>query len=237
MEAWYDLHIHSALSPCADNDMTPGNIANMAALKGLDAIAVCDHNTTANVRACARAAGDAGICLVPGIEITTAEEVHVLVYFADVKSAEAFGGVIYDALPNVPNNESFFGSQLLIGQDDEPCGKVEKLLLSALPFDIGECFSLVREYGGAAVPAHVNKGADSLLSNLGFFPEDIDIRTIEVWRNAPLAEDISAYRAIYNSDAHTLWQIAEKENALAVRECTAAGVVEVLGAAKREGIL
>ena len=81
MRLYYDLHIHSALSPCADDDMTPNNIVNMAKLKGLDLITVSDHNCAKNVRAAAKVAEDEGVLLLPGIEMTTAEEVHLLVFF------------------------------------------------------------------------------------------------------------------------------------------------------------
>ncbi|MDL2237781.1 PHP domain-containing protein [Christensenellaceae bacterium OttesenSCG-928-K19] len=232
MKAYYDLHIHSALSPCADNDMTPNNIINMAALKGLDVVAICDHNSTFNVRAAARVAKEVGICFIPGIELNTAEEVHLLVYFDDVDKAEAFGDMAYDALPAIQNEEMYFGNQLVLDEQDEVSGKKEKLLISALPFDLKTCFELAREYDGVAVPAHVNKYTDSILANLGFFPTDIAINTIEVMKSVPLDMDTSAYQVIYNSDAHMLPQISERENSLEVDSIMASGIIEKIQTSK-----
>ena len=139
MELYYDFHIHSALSPCADNDMTPNNIVNMARLKGLDAIAVCDHNSTKNVMAIEKVARGAGITFLPGMEMTTAEEVHMLALFEKAQAAEAFGDMVYAALPDIPNKPDYFGEQLVMDENDEIIGKLDKLLISALPFDMDEC--------------------------------------------------------------------------------------------------
>ena len=103
IRAFYDLHIHSALSPCADDDMSPWDIANMAALKGLHIAAVCDHNTFKNCPAFFTAAKQAGIIPVAGAEVTTAEEVHVLCFFENLESAMKFDPVLESALPPIAN--------------------------------------------------------------------------------------------------------------------------------------
>lgn len=211
MKVFYDLHIHSALSPCADNDMTPNNIVNMAKLIDLDLLAVTDHNSTDNIPAIAHLANRADILLLPGIEMTTAEEVHMLAFFLDVDSAVAFGDMIYESLPDVPNNPDYFGQQHVLDVNDQIICEKSKLLISATPFDIIESCTLIAEYGGVCVPAHVNKERDSILANLGFFPPDIFFPTIEVVKKA-LPVDTDGRRVLNNSDAHTLGQIAEKDN-------------------------
>ena len=214
MRLAYDFHIHSALSPCAENDMTPNNIVNMAKLKGLDAIAVCDHNSTKNLPAVAKVTEAAGITLLPAMEMTTAEEVHVLALFEDVPAALAFGDMVYEALPDIPNKPDFFGEQLLMDENDEVTGRLDKLLISALPFGMDECCALIAQYGGYSVPAHINKGANSILANLGFFPPQLSFKTIEVTKGLAIINDISGFQQIHSSDAHNLWQISEAENTI-----------------------
>jgi hypothetical protein len=185
----------------------------MALLKELDVIAVCDHNCADNTPAIEKAAYGSGLLFIPGIEVNTAEEVHLLVLFAEVDKAVAFGDVIYDSLPDVKNEPGFFGNQLVMDENDNVTGVKEKTLLSASAFGLSQCYDMAAEYGGAAVPAHVNKGANSILANLGFFPKDIDIPTIEVWRGG-MEVDTSPFNLVYNSDAHTLGDIAERQNVL-----------------------
>ncbi len=212
MRIFYDFHIHSSLSPCASEDMTINNIVNMSRLKGLDAISVCDHNCAANLKAADIAARRAGLLFLPGLEINTAEEVHLLSYFEDVKAACAFGEMVYGALPDIKNNEDFFGRQLVMDEDDHIVGKMDKLLISALPLSIDECVRLIGEYGGYPVPAHINRDANSILSNLGFFPQNAPFKALEVMPDRPVGIDLSDYRVLHSSDAHFLEDISEKEH-------------------------
>ena len=117
-----DLHIHSALSPCADDDMTPNNIVNMAILKKLDAIAVTDHNSCDNAEAIVKLAGSQ-LIVVPGMEVETKEEVHVLCYFEDVDKLLDFGELIRTKLPSVANIPQIFGNQLIIDENDQIIGE------------------------------------------------------------------------------------------------------------------
>lgn len=221
MRLYYDLHIHSCLSPCGCEDMTPNNIVNMSVIKGLDVISLCDHNCTANIKALSKAAQKAGILFIPGIEINTAEEVHILGLFENTENACAFGDKVYLALPDFPNNEDFFGRQLMMDENDIVTGKAEKLLISALPFSLDECVRMIREHGGAAVPAHINKGANSILNNLGFLPQNLNFTALEVFQNMPAdAADLSGYRILYSSDAHFLEDISERKNYIEAEEKT-----------------
>ena len=127
MEYFADLHIHSCLSPCGDEDMTPANICGMAKLKGLDAIAICDHNSARNLPAAQELCDAYGLLLLPGMEITTREEVHLLGYFETVEAALAFGEMLRGHLPNKKNKPQFFGRQLVMNSDDEIIGEEEAL--------------------------------------------------------------------------------------------------------------
>lgn len=202
MEFRYDLHIHSCLSPCGDNDMTPNNIIGMAGILELDIIAVSDHNSALNLPAVCKLGEEQGILVVPAIEITTAEEVHVLSLFPSVEAALSMGEELYALLPDVPNDPEIFGDQLILDENDQVAGTVEKLLINATSLSIEKVFDRVRSYGGVPIPAHIDKTAYSVISNLGFIPPELEAVSVEV-RNppCPLAD---GYKVVTDSDAHTL---------------------------------
>lgn len=211
-----DLHIHSCLSPCGDELMTPNNIVNMALLKELDVIAVADHNTAGNLPAVFELARQKGLGVLPGIEANTAEEVHVLCYFFDLESCLAFSGAIYEHLPPIPNRPDYFGEQLLLDASDEVIGSEEKLLISALDLSIDELVALCGAHGGVCVPAHINRSANSLLNNLGFLPPGVPFAALEVSPSAPPppASVTDGWRILRSSDAHYLEHMLERESYL-----------------------
>ena len=182
---WVDLHIHSCLSPCADDDMTPANICGMAHIKGLDAIAVTDHNTARNLPYVKEAADYYGLILLPGMEITTREEVHLLGYFRDVETAVEAGEFFSSHLPPMKNKPDFFGNQLVMNTDDEVVDVEERLLIGATDLDLAECTKIIRRYGGAAgmawvtVQTHMNVIAVASLMEMAavIIPEGIEMET------------------------------------------------------------
>jgi len=210
MRAYCDLHIHSCLSPCSDEMMTPNNIARMALLKGLDAIAVTDHNSAKNLPALEIACGRAGILLLPGLELNTSEEVHLLAYFPTVKQALDFSEEIHPLLPPIPNRPDLFGEQLVMDGDDEVIAREDVLLIGALSRTLGELAERIGALGGAAVPAHVNRGSNGLLNALGFLPPDLPVAAVEVWRALP-CPDLGGLMKLHSSDAHRLEDILERE--------------------------
>lgn len=215
MKFFYDLHIHTDLSPCGNEDMTPNNIVNMSYLKGLNIISVTDHNTTENLPAIIELSKTIGLLAVPGIEVTTKEEVHVLCYFMDLYDAMKFGGVIYDSLPNIKNYPSIFGKQNIYNSNDEIIGSLEKLLINASPYSLNELYNMVCKYHGIMIPAHINKKNNSLLSVLGFIPSDLEINFVEIHTKSELnKKQIKDYETIKNSDAHFLTDISEAVNFL-----------------------
>ncbi len=204
-----DLHMHSCLSPCADDDMTPANICGMAYIKGLQAIAVTDHNTGRNLPYVKEAADHYGLIFMPGMEITTKEEVHLLGYFKDVETAVEVGEIFSSHLPPMKNKPDFFGNQLVMNTDDEVVAVEDRLLIGATDLDLEECTRIIREHGGAAVPAHINRG-HGLLTNLGLFPTEPEFPVVEV-RNELDVNDklIGNRRRLQSSDAHRLGEIME----------------------------
>lgn len=205
-----DLHIHSALSPCADDDMTPGNIAGMAAIKGLDYIAVTDHNSAGNLKAVIEAAQEYGVMVLPGLEANTAEEIHVLCYFARLEQAQEMSLWIYERLPQVDNMPEFFGRQVYMDSCDNVLAEEPRLLISAAGCTLEELAAKTCRLGGVAVPAHINKGANSLLPVLGFFPEKPAFTAVEIW-GADTPVEAQGYLHLRSSDAHSLGDIFERK--------------------------
>ena len=227
-----DLHMHSCLSPCGDDDMTPANICGMAHIKGLQAIAVTDHNTARNLPYVKEAADYYGLILLPGMEITTKEEVHLLGYFREVETAVAVGEIFSSHLPPMKNKPEFFGQQWLMNTDDEVVAEEDRLLIGATDLSLAECAAIIREHGGAAVPAHVNQGNNGLLINLGFFPEDVDFPVVEVVPSLPVNEKLlEGKRRLRSSDAHYLGDILEAVFDLPVSRFSLGGLFEAVSGA------
>ncbi len=231
----YDLHIHSCLSPCADDDMTPANIVGMAKIIGLDLIALTDHGSCRNCPAFAAAADRFGINVLFGMELTTAEEVHVLCYFSSLEDAMAFDAVAYEHLPDIPNQPAYFGNQLIYDENDQICGTEEKLLISATDIPFDAVFDLVEPFHGIAVPAHINKPSTSLLVNLGFVPPGRRLSCVEVHDPADWPElarqhpDLTDCLVLSSSDAHTLNDMSEPIRFLETEDATPAGILRVIG--------
>ncbi len=229
MKCAVDLHIHSCLSPCGDMDMTPNNIVNMAKLKGLDMIAVSDHNTARQLPAVSEVAQSVGIALLPALELTTLEEAHMLAYFVSVDAALAFSDSIYEFLPNIENRPSLFGRQAVMDSDDEIVSDEPKLLISALDISIDELATRVTSFGGLCVPAHINRGANGILQALGFIPPEIDFAALEVCDSLPLNEKgLPRLPRLRSSDAHILENILERESFLDLDDITPAAFFKAL---------
>ncbi len=229
MRIFCDLHIHSCLSPCGDMLMTPNNIVGMAFIKQLDAIAVCDHNTAENLPAIQEAADMMGVLLLPGMELTTREEAHMLAYFPDVDAALAFSREVYKHLPPIPNRAEFFGRQVRMNSQDEEIAEEERLLISALDLGFEECERLIHRSGGLCVPAHINRGSNGVLNALGFLPSGASYDALEVSEAVAAPNmDISGYRILHSSDAHYLENILEPTFAIDVKEKTVRALFDAI---------
>ncbi len=231
---FYDLHMHSCLSPCGDDDMTPYNVAGMAALCGLQVIALSDHNTCGNCAPFLAAAAEAGLIALPAMELTTSEEVHVLCLLPTLEAARAFSDYVYGRLPDFPNDESIFGRQVRMGEADTVLGVEPRLLTSATDIGLYDVAALLASYGGAAIPAHIDRPSFSLLANLGFYDPSMGFSVMELTAAADEGAlrkahpELAGVRFIRNSDAHYLHQIPEAGKTLTVEAATAEGVLRAL---------
>jgi hypothetical protein len=185
----------------------------MSKLKGLDIISLTDHNSGSNLEAMEEAAKQNGLIFVPGIEVTTREEVHVLVYFSALEPAVRFADSIYDSLPDIRNRPEIFGNQIIMNAHDSPGGTLVKLLLQASPYTIEEVISMAKSSGGIAVPAHINRDSFSVISNLGFIPEGL-FGCVEIKQGLPCPDINPDYMILNSSDAHQLGDISEPINTL-----------------------
>lgn len=215
-----DLHIHSCLSPCGDDEMTPGSIAGMAKLNGLSIAALTDHNTCGNCAPFFTACGGYGVVPVAGMELTTSEDVHLLCLFRTLEDAAAFAARTEEKRVRVKNRPEIFGRQLRIGPDDEPAGEEEDLLINATDFSLEEAARCVWKLGGAAVPAHIDREANGVIAVLGDLPEEPDFPAVEYRDEGNVSRLEQEYprlkgkRRIVSSDAHRLWEIADPGYAL-----------------------
>lgn len=214
--------------------MTPGNILGMAVVKGLDMIAIADHNSARNLPAAQLIADAYGILLIPAIEITTREEVHMLGYFPDVNAAVSFGEMLRDHLPKRKNKPSLFGEQWVMNEDDEIIAREDALLIGATDLPLNQCAHLVLEAGGVPVPAHINRGSNGLLINLGMMPENVTFSSVEVWRHLPCPLNVQdGKHVLHSSDAHYLGDIQERDFMLRLPSKTVQAFLEWLISPKR----
>lgn len=219
MKLYYDLHIHTALSPCASDDMTPNNIVNMASIKGLDVIAITDHNSAKNVKAVYNLGLKKDLIVVPGIEVQTKEEVHLLCYFYSVDECTKFGEIINEKMMKVKNKKTIFGNQFVIDEEDKVIEEVDYSLLISSNLSIDEVFEYMNGKG-VTILAHVDRSRYSIISNLGFIPNIKNLTAIEISKDTATEDflfsypEYRKYKIIRSSDAHYLGDISEREEFL-----------------------
>ncbi len=212
---YYDLHIHSCLSPCADNDNTPNNLAGMGALAGLQIMALTDHNTCRNCPAFFQAAKKHGIVPVPGMELTTAEDIHMICLFPTLDAAMAFDEEIARRRILVENRPDIFGDQLILDENDEVIGTEPHLLSNATTVTVEESVPLAEHYGGVCYPAHIDREANGIIAVLGSLPPSPTFSCIELHDGAKQEALIGQIppdcRVVVGSDAHFLWDVRDKD--------------------------
>lgn len=221
---YYDFHLHSCLSPCADEDMTPNNIVNMALLIGLQAISVTDHNSLKQQLAVKACADRAQLDYLFGVELQTREEVHLLAYFHEVKEIELFQQWIDAHTINLLNNIQYFGHQTIMNEADEIIEEEKILLLNSLDADCKECVEVIHHHHGKAVLAHALGRGNGIITQLGFIPPDLGMDGIEVTdlkqiaiiqKNSPWIKETLW---LCSSDAHQLVDIHECEYSISEKE-------------------
>lgn len=214
MKLAYDLHLHSCLSPCASEDMTPQNVCRMARLNGLDLIALTDHNTGGNLKAFDQAAREHGLLFLPGMELCTAEEVHLLAYFLSLEAALEADARLPHLRGSMKNRPDYFGQQTLVDHRDSVLGQEEAFLLGALATSLEETVSWITSFHGVAVPAHIHRSY-GLVQVLGFIPQSAGFRAVEAGPKDQIDEN---YLVLHSSDAHELGLIAQKEHLISAEK-------------------
>ncbi len=205
-----DLHVHTCLSPCADLLMTPGNIIKRALSNGLDIIAITDHNSARNVEVAMELAVNTPLTIIPGMEVESSEEVHLLCLFGRLDDLYSWERIIYRSLPEISNDESFFGYQLITDLNDEYIARESRLLATATKLSVDEIVREVKNIGGVVIPSHIDRPFNSIIANLGFISADLGLPVLEVSRRSSPGKVIEKYSflkdftLITNSDSHCL---------------------------------
>jgi len=222
-----DLHVHTCLSPCAEIVLSPLRIADEARRRDLDVVGICDHNSAENAGAVAAAAGRVGIRALPGMEITSLEEVHVLALFDDLEAALSLQERVYAALPG-ENDPDVFGLQVVASPDDEVLGFNPRLLSGAAALSLAEVVDTVHALGGLAVAAHADRESFGIVGQLGFIPESLDLDALEISPNMTVEEGRRAFGLrrplIASSDAHAPEEIGRTSTVFWLEEGSAAEI-------------
>lgn len=207
--------------------MSPQAIVNAAVDRGIDLIALTDHNTCAMGSIVAHTAEKAGLAFLYGIEIQTREEVHLLAYFNDGEACRALSEEVYACLPDIANDPEYFGDQVIVDEEENIVRTEERLLLNSITLSLEDATERVRAHGGLPVPAHVDRTGFGLLGQLGFFPETIAFPIVEVW-GAMVPSECEGMAILRSSDAHEPEQIGRRTTVLTVERVS---VEEILLAA------
>ncbi len=224
MKLFYDFHIHSALSPCGDNEMTPRNIVNMAKLYDLDVIAVTDHNSSLNCRAVIEAGKEIDLLVIPGMELCTSEEVHLVCLFPTLENALKFSQYVASTLPKIRNKPTVFGEQLVLDKDDNVLGFEHTLLITASTISANDAVAIVSDYGGICYPAHLDRSSYSLISNLGIIDDSFNFNCAEIFDSDMIPQMktqhpyLNNLKILSSSDAHYLENMRLKEHYIEVSE-------------------
>lgn len=219
-----DLHIHTCLSPCASLDLSPRKIVERAKEEHLDLIAITDHNSAKNVRAVMQVGEKSGLKVIPGMEVQTREEIHLLALFPEGGSITLWDEEVYRHLPEVKNDPEVFGDQPIVDPEGDILQFEERLLINSLDLSLEEVKRRVEGYGGLIIPSHFDKGSYSLISQLGFVPPNLEVEALEMSRRTEFGEhgllgaSSPGIPRIVSSDAHFLEDIGSAYTLLLLAE-------------------
>jgi PHP family Zn ribbon phosphoesterase len=209
MKEWaLDLHLHTLLSPCADNSMTPVAILGRALELGLEVVAITDHNTAENVAAFVDKGKEIGIKVFPGMELQTREDVHLVCLFEQLEQVIEWQEIVYEKLPDLKNKKEIFGEQWVVDQEGQKIREVERLLLVGTTLSVEEAVAIVHKLGGLCIAAHIDRQAFSLWGHLGCIPPGLPLDGVELTPHlsrqpeqiAQVKKEGFAY--VVSSDAH-----------------------------------
>ena len=226
-----DLHIHTCLSPCTELDMSPRGILLAAEKKEIDILAICDHNSSENSLAVMNAAKKKKIHVIPGMEVTSQEEVHVLALFDDIENALKLQEHVYENLPG-ENDVEAFGMQVIVNEKEEVLGFNEKLLIGATTIPLEEVIRLIRSFEGISIAAHVDREAFSIIGQLGFIPDSLALDALEISPKITIDEARKKYTYDYpitcSSDAHYPDDIGKGFTSFLLKEGSVAEIKKAL---------
>lgn len=229
-----DLHIHTCLSPCAELEMSPRTIVTTAIKKEIDIIAITDHNSAENVIAARKAAKNTGLTVLAGMEMTTSEEAHILALFDDLESISKLQEIVYSNLMPGVNDEKRFGEQIVVNEKDEVLDFNKRLLIAATDLSVYSAVNTIHSLGGLAIASHVDKDVFSIISQLGFIPDNLKFNALEMSVHID-RKQADALFALYNSypwisssDAHYLADIGKRTTTFIMNEPTTADMASAL---------
>ena len=226
-----DLHIHTCLSPCTELDMSPKRIIAKTRKKEMDIIGICDHNSSENSLAVIKAAKKTNINVFPGLEVTSQEEVHVLALFDEIENALKLQEYVYENLPG-ENDEEAFGVQVIVNEKDEVLGFNNKLLIGATTIPLEEIIRLIHSFNGIAIASHIDRESFSLISQLGFIPENLELDALEISSDMTIKEAKKSFENNYpitcSSDAHYPYDIGKGFTSFLLKDGTVAEIKKAL---------
>jgi len=221
-----DLHIHTCLSPCGDLDMSPRNIVKKSLERGLDIIAITDHNASENIQAAMEAAQETALTVLAGMEVTSEEEAHLLVLFDELSSMKQYQLLIYDNLPGFGLDSATIENQVIVNAKDEVEGFNDHLLLGATSLSFQKLVDKTHELNGLAIASHVDKESFSIIAQLGFIPAELDLDGLEISPFMTLTQalqvfpDVNRYPLVTFSDAHFIGDIGKQSTQFLVKQPT-----------------
>lgn len=205
-----ELHVHTVLSPCAGVEMIPPLIIAEAEYRKIDLIAITDHNASANIASVMAAADGTNIYVLPGMELQTVEEVHLICLFDQLDAVTALQKVVDQQLPDLPNRPDFFGEQFVVDETGGFIRREERLLLASTSLSLDQAVRLVHKYNGLAIPAHIDRRAYGLIANLGFIPPQTPFDALEISRKLDIQDAIQTipgskrFPLLQSGDVHYL---------------------------------
>ena len=218
-----DLHIHTCLSPCGESSMSPRRIVEQAKLKGLDIIGICDHNSAENVVCAKKVGAKEGLAVIGGIEVTSQEEAHILAFFDEDKDLFELANLIYENLPGI-NNERVFGQQIVVNEHDEVLGFNKRLLIGATVLPLHQIVDRIHSLSGLAIASHIDRESFSIIGQLGFIPDGLELDGLEVSPRLSLKKAQFEFGETFDfplvtfSDAHTLEDVGKSFTCLLIEE-------------------
>lgn len=226
-----DLHVHTCLSPCTEQDMSSKTILAAAKEKRIAIIGICDHNSTENSQAVINAAREGNIHVLPGLEVATQEEVHVLALFDRLANALKLQEYIYENLPG-ENDEEAFGLQIVVNEKEEVLGFNRRLLIGATTIPLEVIIQSIHAFDGIAIASHIDRESFGLIGQLGFIPEDIELDALEISPSLTIQEAKQRFGHSYpitcSSDAHHPDEVGKGYTDFLIEECTVSEIKKAL---------